>query len=206
MAERPFLVKGLADSERDALIRSGVFDRDLFQAVYSKDWRRKYSPAEINRMKLLETQEVGSGWSYRGNLWDFYNFLRNRALDEYWDRQFRTGENLTDLGGGWVMASASRPDLIRIEHPTSGRRWGRPLSPEPVVRAFLHKNPNTKGIVSHRLLVAEMSLSLSIPLDPSSNRTRRARERRICRRLLRYLSRPAPAGGRRHLNGQISVL
>ena len=113
MAERPFLGKGRPDSERDALIRSGVYDRDLFQAVHSKDWRRKYSPAEIERMKLLETQEVGSGWSYRGNLWDFYNFLRNRALDEYWDRQFRTGENLTDLGGtagyGVGLATGSDP-------------------------------------------------------------------------------------------------
>jgi hypothetical protein len=114
MAERPFLGKGLPDSERDVLIRSGVFDRDLFQAVHSKDWRRKYTPVEIERMKLLATQEIGNGWSYRGNLWNFYNFLRNKALDEYWDRQFRTGQNLTDplgaAGYGIGLATGSDPD------------------------------------------------------------------------------------------------
>jgi hypothetical protein len=116
MAERPFLGKGLPDTERIALIRSGVFDPDLFRAVRSKDWRRKYTPVEIDRMKLLETQEIGSGWSYRGNLWDFYNFLRGRALDEYWDRQFRTGQNLTDVGGavgyGIGLATGSDPDRL----------------------------------------------------------------------------------------------
>jgi hypothetical protein len=114
MAGQPFLGKGLPDSDRGALIRSGAFDRDLFQAVYSKDWRRQYTPAEIERMKLLETREIGSGWSYRGNLWNFYNFLRNRALDEYWERQFRTGQNLTDplgtAGYGIGLATGSDPD------------------------------------------------------------------------------------------------
>lgn len=99
MAQRPFLGKGIPESEREALIRSGVFDGDLFQAVRSKDWRRKYTTAEIERMKLLETQEIGIDWSYRGNLWDFYNILRDRAVIAYWDRQFRTGQNLTDLVG-----------------------------------------------------------------------------------------------------------
>ena len=121
MAERPFLGKGLPDSERDALIRSGEFDRDLFQAVHSEDWRRKYTPAEIERLKLVETQEIGNGWEYRGNLWGFYNFLRNRALDEYWDRQFRTGENLTGVGGTAGYAFADLSDLIRVRHRTLGR-------------------------------------------------------------------------------------
>jgi hypothetical protein len=110
MAVRPFLGEGLPEAERNELLRRGEFDRDLFRAVYSRNWRRKYNAAEVERMKQLKTQEMGNGYTFSGDLWSFYNFLRDRAVIEYWDRQLRTGENLVDPVGTLFYGVADATD------------------------------------------------------------------------------------------------